>query len=302
MERDKEYYINLKEKCLLMKNKQLSCGQNMIKHIYPFIRNYKLELEGTENVPKDSNAIFLVNHSNSHDAFTAFEALSKLGRNVSILAGKDCLSPAVRELFSISNATLLDRRVKEDRENSVLKISNKILLGSDGVIFGEGTWNLHPTKVMHNIRTGISQVSLITGVPVIPTVFEYVEENGLFRSEGELYKKCVVRFGKPIMLDYNANLISQTNSLKDEMVNLRMGAWSDYGISKDNVNPIEYINHTYLKKFKALGFTYDSKKEQEYILFLNGEKKENEYTIDDNGNFVAGITPKNFELNKVLRK
>lgn len=302
MERDKEYYINLKEKCLLMKNKQLSCGQNMIKHIYPFIRNYKLELEGTENIPKDSNAIFLVNHSNSHDAFTAFEALSKLGRNVSILAGKDCLSPAVRELFSISNATLLDRRVKEDRENSVLKISNKILLGSDGVIFGEGTWNLHPTKVMHNIRTGISQVSLITGVPVIPTVFEYVEENGLFRSEGELYKKCVVRFGKPIMLDYNANLISQTNSLKEEMVNLRMGAWSDYGISKDNVNPIEYINHTYLKKFKALGFTYDSKKEQEYILFLNGEKKENEYTIDDNGNFVAGITPKNFELNKVLRK
>lgn len=302
MIKDKEYYLNLREKCLLLKNRQLNCGQSLIEYVYPFIRNYKLEIEGEENIPVDTNVLFLVNHSNSHDAFTAFEVLSKLGRNVSILAGKDCLSPAVRELFSISNATLLDRRVKEDRESSILRLSNKILSGSDGLIFGESTWNLHPTKAMHNIRTGISQVSLITGVPVIPTVFEYVEEKGLFRTEGELYKKCVVRFGKPIMLDYNANLINETNNLKDEMVNLRMSTWNDYGISKDSVNPIEYINHTYLKKFKAFGFTYDSKSEQEYILYLNGEKKENEYTIDDNGNFVAGITPKNFELNKVLRK
>lgn len=304
MERDKEYYINLRKKCLLMKSNQLSCGQDMIKHIYPFIRKYKLELEGTENIPNDSNVVFLVNHSNSHDIFTAYEVLSILQRRGSAMVATDCLSPITTGIFNISNATLLDRRNKDDRSKSLLNFSSKILSGNDGVIFGEGTWNIHPTRPMHNIRTGAVQTSLIASVPVVPTIFEYIEEEGLFNSENELYKKCVIRFGKPIMISNCDKLVNETNLLKEEMVSLRTGIWNDYGYVKDmnSINKIEYINHTYLKKFKALGFTYDSKKEQEFLLFLENEAKENEYTFDNEGNFVPGITNKGCDLSKVLRK
>ena len=297
----KEYYKNLREKCMLLKNNQLKIGQGLIKTFYPLLRPYKLEIYGEENVPKDSKALFVVNHSNSHDIFTAYEVLSKLQRTGSVMVATDCLNPLTTEVFNISNATLLDRRVKEERKDSVLELSKKIIDGNDGVIFGESTWNLHPTLPMHNIRQGSSKISLISQVPVIPTIFEYIEENGLFNSESKLYKKCVIVFGRPIMINYEEDLITQTNRIKEEMENIRKGIWESYNIKRSSINeidPNEYINHTYLKKFKALGFTYDSEKEQEFLLFLENELKANEYTMDENGNLVPGITEKNSKIIK----
>ncbi|MBQ6497306.1 MAG: 1-acyl-sn-glycerol-3-phosphate acyltransferase [Bacilli bacterium] len=301
----KDYYKKLREKCLLLKDKQLHVGQGLIKNIYPFFRGYKLELEGVENIPVDSNVLFLFNHSNSHDIFTAYEILSQLQRKGSVMVATDCLNPITTEIFNISNATLLDRRNKDERQNSILRMSRKILEGNDGVIFGESTWNLHPTLLMHNIRKGVASISAITQVPVIPTVVEYIEKDEIIKTESDLYKKCLIRFGKPIMIDYDIDLISQICIIKESMMGIRNQIWQDYDINREklsDVDPYIYINHTYLKKFKAFGFTYDSQREQEYLLFLENEKKENEYTLDDNGNLKPGITEKSFELKKVLYK
>lgn len=301
----KEYYEKLKEKCLLIKDNQFCFGQDIIKKLYPFLRQYKLEIQGEENIPRDSNALFLVNHSNSHDIFTAYEVLSCLQRRASVMVATDCLNPLTTQIFNISNATLLDRRKKDERENSVLALSKKIIFGNDGVIFGESTWNLHPILPMHNIRKGAATISAISQVPIIPTIFEYIEEDGILKAEGQLYKKCLIRFGKPLMINYDENFIIQSNKIREEMIKIRKQIWKDYNIRRDcisDIDPSIYINHTYLKKFKALGFTYDSKKEQEYILFLENEPKVNEYTIDIDGNLCPGITDKSFELRKILRK
>lgn len=301
----KKYYEKLREQCFFIRDNQFRFGQDIIKNVYPFLRQYKLEIQGEENVPNDSNALFLVNHSNSHDIFTAYEVLSLLKRRASVMVATDCLNPITTELFNISNATLLDRRKKEDRKNSVLSLSKKIISGNDGVIFGESTWNLHPTLPMHNIRKGAAMISAITQVPIIPTIFEYIEEDGIFKTEGQLYKKCIIRFGNPVMISYDESLISQSNQAREDMIEIRKQIWNDYNIRREvlsEVDPLVYINHTYLKKFKAFGFTYDSRKEQEYLLFLENEKKENEYTIDIEGNFQPGITDKKFELDKILRK
>ena len=42
----KEYYEYLRKLCLKIKNNQLKIGQNVIKTVYPFLRNYKIEIEG----------------------------------------------------------------------------------------------------------------------------------------------------------------------------------------------------------------------------------------------------------------
>ena len=216
----KKYYEKLREQCLFIRDNQFRFGQDIIKKVYPFLRQYKLEIQGEENVPNDSNALFLVNHSNSHDIFTAYEVLSLLKRRASVMVATDCLNPITTELFNISNATLLDRRKKEDRQNSVLSLSKKIISGNDGVIFGESTWNLHPTLPMHNIRKGAAMISAITQVPIIPTIFEYIEEDGIFKTEGQLYKKCIIRFGNPVMISYDESLISQSNQAREDMIDL----------------------------------------------------------------------------------
>lgn len=291
----KQYYEKLRRECLLLKDNQLQVGQELIHQVYPLLRSYKLEIEGEENIPKDSKAIFVVNHSNSHDIFTAYEVLSILQRRGSVMVATDCLTPITTEIFHVSNATLLDRRKKEDRENSVMMLSRKILSGCDGVIFGESTWNLHPTLPMHHIKLGPSKISLITQVPIIPTIFEYVEKDGNFNSESQLYKKCIIRFGKPYMVHFDDSFINQTEEIRNNMSDIRKEIWSDYAIVRDSITDIDpdsYVNHTYLKKFKAFGFTYHSEIEQEYLLFLNGEPVENEYHINPEGEFVPGITEK----------
>lgn len=303
LQQRREYYEKLRDYCCNMKNHQLCIGQDLIKNVYPKMRSYDFIFEGEENIPNDTNVIFLANHSNSHDIFTAYEILSAFKRKGSVMVATDCLSPLTTQIFNISNATLLDRRNKQSSQNSILELSHKIINGVDGVIFGESTWNLHPTKLMHNIKTGISSISLITKRPIIPTIFEYIEEDGVFQKESQLYKKCIIRFGKPIMIDEEKSLFDQTNNLKLEEEKIRKQIWLDYNTNRETLNDVDinmYLNHTYLKKFKAFGFKYDSKKEQEFLLFLNSENKENEYSIDNEGNFAPGITEMNSTITRKL--
>lgn len=299
----KELYEQLRKQCLTIKNYQPHIGQGLIKHIYPLMRKYQIDIQGEENIPKDSNVLFVANHSNSHDIFTAYEMFSFLERKGSVMVATDCLSPITTQIFNISNATLLDRRVQKERQYSVLNISNKILNGNDGLIFGESTWNLHPTLLMHNIRNGASKISLITQVPIIPTIIEYLEKDEMVSSDSQLYDKCIIRFGKPIIINYVDSLSLQSNIIKNEMANIRKQIWKDYGVSKlkKDIDPFMYINHTYVKKFKAFGFSYDSEEEQKYLLFLNNETHENEYTINSSGQFIPGITEKKFEMRKLLK-
>lgn len=299
----KEYYEQLRKQCLDIKQYQSHVGQGLIKNIYPLMRKYQIDIQGEENIPKDSNVLFVANHSNSHDIFTAYEMFAFLERKGSVMVATDCLSPITTQIFNISNATLLDRRVQKERQESVLNISSKILNGNDGLIFGESTWNLHPTLLMHNIRNGASKISLITQTPIIPTIIEYLEKDEMVSSDSQLFDKCIIRFGKPISINYEDSLSRQSNMIKNEMENIRKQIWKDYGVSKltKDIDPFMYINHTYVKKFKAFGFTYDSEEEQKYLLFLNNELHENEYTINSSGQFVPGITEKKSEMRKLLK-
>ena len=298
----KDYYKRLREFCITLRDNQFNFGQDLIKNIYPLIRNYKIELEGLENIPKDTNVLFVANHSNSHDIFTAYEMFSMLERMGSVMVATDCLNPITTQIFNVSNATLLDRNNKKEREDSVFKLSKKIIEGNDGLIFGESTWNLHPTLPMHNIRNGVLKVSLISQVPIIPVIFEYIENDGIITSEKNLIKKCIIRFGETIFVNYNDILSSKSSDIRKYMTSMRKKIWSDYMIDRnsiENIDQMTYINHTYVKKFKSFGFEYNSRKEQEYLLFLDGEPKENEYTIDDKEKLVPGITEKGFEYKKI---
>ena len=86
------------------------------------------------------------------------------------------------------------------------------------------------------------------------------------------------------------------------MKEIRTGIWRDYQIVKDNIYDIDpkmYVNHTFVKKFKALGFTYDSNLEKQFLLFLGNEERNNEYTINEKNVLVPGITEKNIKMRKL---
>lgn len=290
----KRYYQYLKEYCLQLElKKRTNIGQKLISRIYPYLRNYKLEIIGEQNIPQNDSAIFMCNHSNSHDIFTAYEVFNQLGREASVMVASDCLSLATEAIFRISDATIIDRRDKISSANGLYEHSRKIIEGKCGVIFGEATWNLNPYLPMQKIKIGGTQMGAISEKCIIPTILEYIEVPEIVSKESDLYTKCIITFGKPISIDQSQSTIAQTIIIQKAMEMLRIASWEKNGIKKagpKSINRELYINHTYLKKYKALGFKYDSEYESRFLYSKDGKPVDNEFHLNENGDFVPGIT------------
>lgn len=289
-----EYYNVLRNYCTsLKKEKNNNPVQDIISHLYlPNFYSKKLEIYGEENIPKDNQTIFVCNHSNSHDIFSMYSILNRLNIGISIMVATDCLNPITTEIFRAANSTLLDRRNKEQSNKSIFEMASKIISGNNGTIFGEATWNLHPIKPMQSIKIGASRIALLSNSVIIPTILEYVEVPEIVSKEIKLYDKIIIYFGKPITINYNESLEIQTLKVEKEMAKMRKEIWINNNIKRDKIEDIDpslYINHTYLKKFKAFGFSFDSEKENKFLHNKNEESVENEYHLDKEGNFVPGI-------------
>ena len=297
-EEDKEkYYQEVRDYCetikINIKSKKIS--KKIISLLAPKLRNYDLEIYGENNIPKDDSAVFICNHSNSHDFFTTQEVFDKLGRNVTPFGASDCLNFISLQMFKLGDVTLIDRGDKKNSLDGLMTFTEKIIEGEDGIIFSEGTWNLHPIKPMQNLKIGGTQSAVIAKKMIVPTIFEYVEVPDLVKKESELYSRCIVQFGKPIVVDINDNLIEKTRLVQSTLEEMRINLWKKLGIKKDSLDDVDkdvYLNHTYTKKFKALGFEFDSDHEFQYLLKDKDGTFENEYTIDENGEFVPGVTHK----------
>lgn len=293
----KAYFDKLKEysKTLKMNDFGKEVSKKLISRIAPMLRNYDLDIIGRENIPSEANAVFICNHSNSHDFFTTHEVFNELGRSVTPFGADDCLDFFTLKLFKAGDVTLINRDDKQSSIDGMMKFSKKIIDGKDGVIFSEGTWNLHPIKPMQPIKVGGTQTAIITDTVVVPTIFEYVEIPDIVSKEKELYSRCIVSFGKPIVVKAADDVFAKTMEIQKTLEKMRIELWEKLNIKRnsiDDINKDVYLNHTYLKKFEALGFEFDSEHEFKYLLKDKNGQYENEYHLDENGNFVPGITHK----------
>lgn len=152
---------------------------------------------------------------------------------------------------------------------------------------GEATWNLHPLLPMQKIKAGAVQVSLITGKPIVPVIMEYVEVPEKCKKEKDLYSKCIVVVGEPIYSAVDKDIFIQAEAVQSVMERMRRELWTELGIKRDCIDDIDkelYLNHLYLKKYKAFGFKYNSEHESKFLLL-----SENEYCLNDDGKFTPGI-------------
>ena len=281
-----DYFVSLRAECLERNKKSNGCNR-LVTLIAPLLRNFPIEIRGERNIPQNTEVVFVGNHSNSHDFFVIKETFKRIKRPVTPLAAWDGLNLLSRSVFYLGNITFIERTNKDSIENGILDFCSKILNGNNGFVMGEATWNLHPLLPMQKVKAGVVQASLITGKPIVPVIFEYVEIPKLCKKEKELYSKCVVQFGKPIYTTTEENIFKQAEEIQRVMESMRKELWTEFGIVRESIDDINkeiYLNHLYLKKYKAVGWKYNSEYESRFLL-----EKENEYYIDSEGNFVAGV-------------
>ena len=298
----RDYYEKLRDYCISLggKKSSISFGQRFINKYNPKIRKFDIEVRGDNNLTNDGSVI-VVNHSNSHDIINMYEVLTGLGKSSSILLTSEGLNPLVLALFKNAKATVINRFDKDKSAMGVYELANRVLNNNIGVVFGEGTWNLHPIKPMHNIKIGAAKVAAITKSPIIPVIMEYVEKNELCEKESELYKKCIIEFGEPVIITEEDSLIEQNERIQRIMEKMRKNIWYENSIKRDtidDINPIRYINHTWLKEYDGLADGFDAEIEDKVLYSKDGLPVENEYYLDKYGNFVPGTIPKKALIRK----
>ena len=204
------YFNSLREECRVRAvRKQTSRFiVNSIGRIASIIRKYELNIEGDENIPDDENVIFLCNHSNAHDMFSVLEIFLRVGRCVKPMVAWDGLSWFSRLFFRLGDSILIERGNKKSIERGIKNICSEVLRGKDGLIFAEGTWNIHPTRPMQYFHAGVSELALITGKKVVPTILEYIETDKICKKETEIYKRVVVSFGQPVTISAEKSIFS----------------------------------------------------------------------------------------------
>ena len=143
----------------------------------------RLQLVGTNPIKQVSEPIiFVVNHSNGHDFPMVAQAIQK---HFYILADftmkKDIV---VNVLNRLNGCVYVDRKNSKSKKNSKDALVDHLKKGHNILLFPEGTWNLHPSKLLLPLNWGCIDLSKETNAPIVPIALLY-KENEAFVNIGE---------------------------------------------------------------------------------------------------------------------
>lgn len=228
------------------------------------VRKYPLDVEYSKFVDDSNSVIYACNHSNSHDFYTIQEVFKN---NVNIFASYEGLSKMTIRLFNLVDAVLIFRDNKTSCQDGFNKLCFYLNKGNSIIMYPEATWNIHPSKLMLPMKIGVVKLAAITGKPIVPVIFEYLENNEICNSEMDTINKCVVRFGDPIYVNKDDDYIEKLDDLKNSMATIRWNIWESQGLYKrEDLDVSVFINHDYLKCEDGMfGFKYDWESEEHYI-------------------------------------
>lgn len=137
--------------------------------------------------------------------------------------------------------------VSKKPENANSRINNKldmikILLKGHCIYYSpEGTWNLSPNKLHLPMSYGFLEVAQKAGVPVIPMVIEFTYDT---TTSKERITKAHIRFGKPIVVNVQDNLVDKLLEYSEAISTMRWDLIEEKGICRrKNVTNLDYINY-----------------------------------------------------------
>lgn len=163
------------------------------------------------------NKIYVMNHSNKHDAPVACESIDE---HVFILVGKQPLELLDRIFFFLNGVVYVDRKDKESKRRGSEKMLQILRRGNSLLLCPEGTWNMTPSKPMLPLNWGVIDLARKANVPIIPLVIEYTSN------------LCLVKFGDPIYIDHDADKTEAIQHLEDVMATLKWDIWESFPIEK----------------------------------------------------------------------
>jgi 1-acyl-sn-glycerol-3-phosphate acyltransferase len=183
----------------------------------PFVRLlYKIELSGTENLPKSGGYVLAANHVTTLDALAvAYMMYFKLHRAPHFLAKEGLFRTPIVGPVLLACGQIPVFRSGRNNTDPMQAAYDVLRAGHCIGIFPEGTLTREPNQWPMRARTGAIRLSLETGVPIIPVGqwgTEVVMDTYSSKIRPKPWHKVHIVIGKPIDL---SKYMGKKNSTED---------------------------------------------------------------------------------------
>jgi len=162
-----------------MKSKKRKYGfEEMLKYAAPRIRNFsirafkwtfvRVEVEGTENIPKDSNFLVIANHQSLLDIPLL---LAYIDPALAFIAKKEVSKiPMIGSFVKEMGGVFLDRSDARKAVSALMEAMKNLKEGRSFVLFPEGTRSTDGN--LKEFKKGSLKLALRTNVKVLPVVID----------------------------------------------------------------------------------------------------------------------------------
>ncbi len=307
----KEYYKNLREYALKRKLTNTTKGATTIAPhlkkptnkiataLAKALTNKNVEwlVEGKEKIPNDT-IILAQTHQGILDNFVW---IPELKQHSILLHGQD-VSKLIKGIQLNTGLVLVEKEDKISRQNAKLDMIKLLLEGHSITYFPEGTWNLSPNKLHLPLSFGVIDIAKKTGVPIIPVAHEYTYDT---TKEKETITKIHSKFGNPIYVNLDDNLIDKLREYEEVISTLKYELIEAKGITKRNsITNYDYINYL-IGCYKNLQFgKLDLDKERRNIFSAEDDFYQlfhiNDIPFDEKGNLLE--TPESTKIKRLAPK
>ena len=173
--------------------------------IFPFIKGHIKEIDGKENLPGEENFIIASNHQSHIDSWLIMYALNERLKKVHFLGAKEGISGLIKfsTLYYFTDTIAFDRKHVK-REKVLRKLESILEKGRIVIIYPEGNSNAKAELLRG--KTGVAELTLKTGKPVIPIGVNNEEKSS----------KRIIRIGKPIYFLKEKELFGRTNKESED--------------------------------------------------------------------------------------
>lgn len=251
------YLLNDNPNKVLSKN-----GIRIRKFINPLFRKVmmlsttgKLKIVKKGIVPPNKKIIYAGTHGFHDDIIFSMKTINK---HVYLLYGS--LMDFYKSFHGlglwINGVILVDRKIKKSRQSSIDKMVKTLKMGTDILMFPEGTWNKNESVPVQKLYPGIYDVAEKTGAWVVPMA-TVLDGNICYSLEGDAYditdmngkmlKEIINRQIKKIikskdLLIYSSNGEKEIVNLLGNLINVLLKENLDNKCEKELVDIVDYIS------------------------------------------------------------
>lgn len=178
-------------------------AQGMVSAVFRlmiFITGSKVEVRGSENIPKDGGVLFVSNHRSYFDILTGFGYTKK---PLGFVAKYEMIhAPLLKQWMELVNCLFLNRQDIKQGLKTIIKGIDQVKSGVSVWICPEGGRNMNPDVTnVKEFKEGSLKIAEKGKVPVVPVAiygtYEIWEEHMPYMRKS----KVIIEYGKPIIID-----------------------------------------------------------------------------------------------------